>query len=302
MELRRLGSTDLSVSSIGLGCVTFGREIDEPTSYEVLDHALAHGINLLDTAEAYAAGASEEVIGRWLQKSGRRHQIVLATKVAGSLTKERIIRSAEASLKRLQTDHIDLFQLHHWDANVPLDEIALALENLIIQGKVRAIGCSNYSATQLADMLTIQRAMGFHPMVSIQPSYNLIQREIEAETIPLCTKEQIGILSFSPLGAGFLTGKYTKGGLIPTGTRFDVAPAHQDVYFSDENFAIVEELRSRAAESGQSMVQLALAWALIQTGITSVLIGARNTDQVDQAFKAENLAQKPEIQSLLARL
>lgn len=282
--------------------MTFGREIDEPTSYVVMDHALERGINLFDTAEAYAAGASEAVIGRWLTRCGKRAEVVLATKVAGSLTRQRIIESADGSLQRLQTDYIDLFQLHHWDKNVPYEETAAALDELVTQGKVRYVGCSNYSAKQLADMLSVQRAAGYAPMVSVQPGYNLVKRDIEAALLPLCTKEQIGVLSFSPLGAGFLTGKYRKGGAIPAGTRFDVAPAHQDVYFSDENFAIVENLRGQSEASGHSMVQLALAWAISQPAITSVLIGARNENQVDQAFAAERLASSADMQPILTQL
>ena len=146
MEYRRLGKTELQVSSIGLGCVTFGREIDEETAYTVMDRALASGINLFDTAEAYAGGSSEKVVGRWLSTRGVRSQIVVATKVSGSLTRDRILASAGASLERLQTDVIDLFQVHHWDGDVPLEETLDALDTLVAQGKVRYTGCSNYSA------------------------------------------------------------------------------------------------------------------------------------------------------------
>lgn len=302
MQYRQLGSTDLNVSSIGLGCVTFGREIDESTSFKVMDHAFEQQINLWDTAEAYAAGASEEVVGRWLKSRGHRDNIVLATKVAGSLTKARIISSAEESLKRLQTDRIDLFQLHHWDAKVPLEEVTSALDQLVADGKVRYVGCSNYSADQLKQAVAYQKEAGLASMVSIQPNYNLVYREIEEETIPICQKEQIGILSFSPLGAGFLTGKYRKDGEIPAGTRFDIIPAHQDIYFSDENFRFVERLRATAKASGHSMIQLALAWVISRPGITSVLIGARQIDHIDQAFIAETLSTNNDVQQILNSL
>ncbi|MEM7117677.1 MAG: aldo/keto reductase [Chloroflexota bacterium] len=302
MNYRRLGTTELEVSSIGLGCVTFGREIDEASSLRVMDHALERGINLLDTAEAYAAGTSEEVVGNWLQSRGTREQVVLATKVAGSLTRERVISSAEASLRRLKTDHIDLFQLHHWDSNVPLEETLGALNTLVTQGKARYVGCSNYRAEQIAQALELQTANGWSPMVSVQPNYNLVVRDIEEAIIPLCAKKNMGILSFSPLGAGFLTGKYRKGGAIPEGTRFDIIPGHQDIYFSDENFRKVEKLRAMAEETGHSIIQLALAWVINQPGITSVLIGGRTPAHIDQAFAAEALELTADLQATLTNL
>ncbi|MCB0005015.1 MAG: aldo/keto reductase [Anaerolineales bacterium] len=300
MNYRQLGTTEFKVSSIGLGCVTFGREIDEATSFAVMDHAVAAGINLFDTAEAYAAGASETVVGHWLGQSGQREQIVLATKVATNLTRERVLSSAEASLNRLQTEVIDLFQVHHWDAKVPLAETLGALNELVSSGKVRQIGCSNYTAAQLAEALALQRAQGWQPFVSVQPNYNLVVRDIEAEMLPLCAKEQIGVLSFSPLGAGFLTGKYRRGGEIPAGTRFDIIPAHQDIYFSDENFAVVEDLRAASTQLDIPMPQLAMAWVIDRPHITSVLIGARSTAHVDQAFKAEQLASHLSVREALA--
>lgn len=302
MKYRQLGATDLKVSSIGLGCVTFGREIDEATSVGLMDHALAQGINLFDTAEVYAAGASEEVVGRWLHRRGVRDQIILATKVAGVLTRERIISSAEASLRRLKTDCIDLFQVHHWDANTPLDETVGALETLVSDGKVRHVGCSNYTAEQLRTALDLQGAHDGATMVSVQPNYNLIMREIEQELIPLCGARQVGILSYSPLGAGFLTGKYRQADPVPEGTRFDIIPGHQDIYFSPENFRKLERLRTLAEASDVSMIQLALAWAINQPGITAVLIGGRTTAHIDQAFKAEALTITADIQTALAHL
>jgi aryl-alcohol dehydrogenase-like predicted oxidoreductase len=302
MKYRTLGTTRLEVSSIGLGCVTFGREIDEVTAVTLMDHALEHGINLFDTAEAYAAGASEEVVGNWLQSRGVRDQVVLATKVAGGLTRERILTSAEASLRRLKTDRIDLFQLHHWDRQVPLDETLAALDSLVTQGKARYVGCSNYSAEQLQQALNHQASNGWSPLVSVQPNYNLVVRDIEKALIPLCLKQNVGIISYSPLGAGFLTGKYRQGGPIPEGTRFDIIPGHQDVYFSDENFAKVEKLRAEAGARGISMIQLALAWVINRPGITSVLIGGRTPAHIDQAFAAEALPLTAGLQTALNQL
>jgi len=302
VKYRQLGTTELEASSIGLGCVTFGREIDEVTAVTLMDHALERGINLFDTAEAYAAGASEEVVGNWLQSRGVRDQVVLATKVAGGLTRERILTSAEASLRRLKTDRIDLFQLHHWDRQVPLNETLAALDSLVTQGKARYVGCSNYSAEQLQQALNHQASNGWSPLVSVQPNYNLVVRDIEKTLIPLCLKQNVGIISYSPLGAGFLTGKYRQGGPIPEGTRFDIIPGHQDIYFSDENFAKVEKLRAEAEARGISMIQLALAWVINRPGVTSVLIGGRTPAHIDQAFAAEALPLTAELQTALNQL
>ena len=291
MQFNQLGRTEFSVSSIGMGCVTFGREIDKQTSFEVLDRARERGINLLDTAEAYAAGASETVVGEWLTSRQARDDIVLTTKVGSSLGRQRVLNSAEASLKRLQTDHIDLFQLHSWDDQTPLDETMGALNQLVEQGKVLHIGCSNFAAWQLAKSLLLSEQYGFARMESIQPPYNLVQREIEPETLPMCNDQNIGVLSYSPLGAGFLTGKYRRGQAVPKGTRFDVIPGHQPIYFHEHGYSVLDQLDKAADETGHSLVQLAMAWVIGQSNITSVLIGARNTKQVDQAFEAALLTE-----------
>ncbi|MCC6511171.1 MAG: aldo/keto reductase [Pirellulaceae bacterium] len=269
-----------------MGCVTFGRELDPHSSLLVMDHAFQRGITLFDTAEAYAQGASERVVGEWLQSRNTRDKIVLATKVRGSLTRQRIIASAEDSLKRLQTDRIDLLQTHHWDQTTPLEETLDALTTLVQQGKVRHIGCSNYSAPQLKEALALSETAGVCRMISVQPPYNLVQRDIEAELLPHCAAENIAVISYSPLAAGFLTGKYRRGAAIPSGTRFDVIPGHQDIYFTDHGYQVLAWLDEESRRTGQSHVQLALSWVLKQPGITSVLIGARNTNQIDQAMDA----------------
>lgn len=302
MEYRQLGRTDLHVSSIGLGCVTFGREIDEETSFAIMDHALARGINLFDTAEAYGSGRSEEVVGEWLADRGVREKIVLATKVRGPLTRQRILTSADASLRRLQTDTIDLFQLHHWDPDVPLEDALEALNALVEQGKARYVGCSNYAAWQLCKALWRQEINNWARMESVQPNYNLIVRDIEKELLPLCADQQVGVISYSPLGGGFLTGKYHQGGGVPKGSRMDVVPLMQNIYFHESGFRIMEGLRGKAAELGTSMIQLALAWVMKQPGITSVLIGARTVEQVEQAFRAETMGMSPGLQAELGAL
>ena len=283
MEYRSLGPSELSVSSIGMGCVTFGREVDPQSSLLIMDHAFEQGITLFDTAEAYAQGASERVLGEWMTSRRSRNKVVLATKISGLLSRHRIMTSAEASLKRLQTDRIDLLQTHVWDDSTPLEETLGALTTLVQQGKVRHIGCSNYSASQLTSALTLSNAAGFSRLVSVQPPYNLVQREIEADLLPLCAAENIGVISYSPLAAGFLTGKYRRGAAIPSGTRFDVIPGHQSIYFTESGYRVLEKLDAESQATGRSHVQLALSWVLNQPGITSVLIGARNRGQIDQA-------------------
>ena len=287
MQNRPLGRTGLEVSSIGLGCVTFGREIDKATSFAVLDHALERGINLLDTAEAYAAGESERVVGEWIADRGVRDQVVLATKVSGTLTRERVIGSAEESLQRLGVDVIDLFQLHVYDDTTPVDETLAALDTLVEQGKVKHIGCSNWGAWQMAHALVRSAAEGGPRLESVQPPYNLVQREIESDLLPLCRDQQVGVLAYSPLGAGFLTGKYRPGQDIPSGTRFDVIPGHQPIYFHDTGWAALGRLDELAAQTGRSLVDLALSWVIAQAGVSSVLIGCRQISHVDQAFEAE---------------
>ena len=292
MLYRNLGHSSLSVSTIGMGCVTFGRESDRQTSLLIMDHAFGNGITLFDTAEAYGQGASELVVGEWLQSRNLRDQIVLATKVNGTLTRQRIVSSVESSLKRLRTDCIDLLQTHVWDESTPLEETLDALTTLVQQGKVRYVGCSNYSASQLAAVLTLSNETGMSRMVSVQPPYNLVQRDIEADLLPLCASENIGVISYSPLAAGFLTGKYRPGQPIPPGTRFDVIPGHQDIYFTEHGYQVLKQLDREAQTSGASHIQLALSWVLQQPGVTSVLIGARKTSHIDQTLRVvESAAQ-----------
>lgn len=289
METRKLGRTDLTVSAIGLGCVTFGREIDEATSFAILDHARENGITLLDTAAVYHQGASETVLGDWLAERGPgcREGIVLATKVTGSLSREAIFQSCDESLKRLKADVIDLYQLHNWDAETPLEETLTALESLRTAGKIRFGGCSNWTADQLKQAHLLAKGNeSFVPMNSIQPPYNLVQREIETDVLPFCGQEQIGVVAYSPLAAGFLTGKYRPGGDIPAGARFDVIPQHQPIYFTPEGWRILEGLEALSEREKRSMIDLALAWVVRQPGVTSVLAGARDPKHVDQILDA----------------
>ena len=302
MEFRQLGNSDLRVSSIGLGSVTFGREIDAEESFSIIDYAMDRSINLIDTAEVYSAGTSETVLGQWLSRSSNRQKVVLGTKIVPPLGRERILQVAEDSLRRLQTDVIDLYQLHAFDANTPLEETMDALNTLVQQVKVRYLGCSNFDAWQICKALWIADVNDLAPMVSVQPNYSLAIRDIEAELLPFCADQNIGVTSYSPLGAGFLTGKYTKTWTAPKGTRFDVMPDHWDIYENDTSMRRMEGLRDIAAETGISMVQLALAWAIGQPGITSVLIGCRTLSHVDQAFNAEDMGLAQDLRDRLNAL
>lgn len=300
IERRPLGDTGLQVSAIGLGCVTFGREIDAATSFEILDHARASGINLLDTAAAYHAGASERVLGDWLVDRGCRDEFVVATKAHLPLTQGAMRQSIEGSLRRLRIDTIDLFQCHAWDDETPLEETLAALQELIDEGKVRHVGCSNWTAAQLARARELAaNDSGLAKLISIQPPYNLVQREVEAETLPKCARETIAVLSYSPLAAGFLTGKYRRDGEVPAGTRFDVIPGHQPIYFTERGWRIAEGLVELAERENTTPIALALGWVLSRTGVTSMLVGARNAGHIDQALNAYNA---PLSTGLLAEL
>ncbi len=283
MQYRKLGNTPFDVSVLGMGCVTFGREIDEATSVEILNHALDQGMTLFDTAESYGGGASEELVGSWMESRGCRDEIVLASKVSGILTRNRIISSAEESLRRLKTDRIDLFQLHVWDDETPLTEMLAALDALVRDGKVLEIGCSNYTKDQLETARKLSDEGGLTKMKTVQPPYNLVQREIEIDLLPYCQEEGIGVISYSPLAAGFLTGKYRPGKSPPKGSRFDVIPGHQPIYFTNHGYDVLEQLDHRVMETGHTHAELAMQWTLQQSGITSVLVGARTTDHVDLA-------------------
>ena len=302
MEYRKLGTSDLEVSVIGMGCVTFGREIDPATSFDVLDRAVERGINLLDTAAAYGKErASENLLGEWFTDRGYRDSLILASKMNGDMSAAAVSASVEESLRCLQTDRIDLFQLHHWpNEDHPLEETLEALDRLVRGGAVRYIGISNTTGAQLQSALELQQEKRWARFVSIQPQFNLVNhREIEDDIFPVCRRESLGVLGYSPIGAGFLTGKYGRDRVIPHGTRFEVVPGHDEPYFHDHGFAVLDDLRSLSESSGRSMIDLALAWTFAQNDVTTVLIGARNTDQVDQAFTAlENPLSKEEEEAL----
>jgi aryl-alcohol dehydrogenase-like predicted oxidoreductase len=290
MKYRKLGRTGLKVSSLCLGTMTFGNTqwgCDEQTSTTIIDRFLGDGGNFIDTADVYNDGISEQITGRAIKE--KRQQVILATKVAGpmgqgindlGLSRKHILDSIDASLTRLGTDYVDLYQVHAFDPTTPLDETLRALDDCVRSGKVRYIGCSNYSAWQVMKANALAKEMGTARFDCLQPQYSLICRYIEREHIPLCVEEGIGVIPWSPLGGGMLTGKIRRGEVAPKGSR-----AAGDVnnlrYSSEHNLMVVEALLETAAANGISPSQLALAWCMQQPGVTSPIFGARNMEQLE---------------------
>lgn len=301
MEYRKLGATGLKVSELCLGTMTFGWSADEPTTYAVLDRAFEAGITFIDTADVYSfwaenndGGVAESWIGNWLKGKDRR-QVVLATKVRGrmwagpngeGLSRGHIVQAVEDSLRRLGTDYIDLYQSHYPDQDTPLEETLRAFDDLIRQGKVRYVGCSNTPAWLLAKSLWISDVQGLARYESLQPHYNLVHRaEFERELKPLCEDQNLGVIPYSPLAGGFLTGKYTRGEGIPAGARGESNERIQG-YRTARNFDLLDAMGEIGAAHGKSIVQVALAWQLSQPVITSPIIGARSVAQLEESLGA----------------
>ncbi|GHO70113.1 oxidoreductase [Ktedonobacter sp. SOSP1-52] len=315
MKTKRMGRTGLRVSEICLGTMTFGNQCDEPTSRAIMQKAFDAGVTFFDTADAYPLGASletvgrtEEYIGRWLK--GRREQIVLATKFFGKMgqgpneqggSRKHIVQAVEASLRRLQTDYIDLYQMHFPDPETPLDETLRALDDLVHSGKVLYIGCSNYPAWLLTKALWTSDKWGLARFDCVQPRYNLLFRHIEAELFPLALDQGIGVISYNPLAGGVLTGRYQPGQQPSEGTRFTINNAgklYQARYWQDAQMQAVERLKSFCQERHLSVAQLALAWVLAQPAITSAIVGASKPEQLDQTLPAVDLVLDEQMQEV----
>jgi aryl-alcohol dehydrogenase-like predicted oxidoreductase len=311
--MKSIGDTGLTIAAIGLGCVTFGREIDEAASFRLLDYAVERGITLLDTAETYGGGqarsyrrsalgiddirevsaemhSSEKIIGRWLHANGCRSGVMLQTKVSSGYTADAVRAAIEGSLERLQTDCIDFYLLHKLDAATRVRECLESIGAAIRAKRIGAAGCSNVSAAALREAIELSGASDLPRFEVVQPAYSLVDRSIEKDLLPFCKGEGIAVIPYSPLAAGFLSGKYTADrAAFPHGSRFHVSPGHADVYFSDRNFQIVQRLHAFAERVGVPAVRLAVAWALRNPDITAVLIGARNTDHIDNAIAARDM-------------
>ena len=293
MEYRKLGSSGLQVSVVGLGTNNFGGRIDEAQSVTVVRQALDEGINFIDTANIYGRGVSEERIGVALK--GLREDVLIATKVSGAMgdgpnskgnSRHHIMEQVDASLRRLQTDYIDLYQMHFPDSSTPIEETLRALDDLVHQGKVRYIGCSNFSAWQTCEAIWTSRSLNLSSFVSVQPEYSMLSRGVERELIPFCEEYNLGVLPYFPLASGFLTGKYRRGEPVPDGTRLASNARAQERTLTDANFAMLERLENFAEERGHPMVELAIAWLLGNSSVSSVIAGATKADQVIANAKA----------------
>ena len=281
------------VSRLVLGTMTFGKQVDEPTAVSMVDLCLDRGVNFIDTANAYNAGASEEMLGRVLR--GRRDRVVLATKVGikvgdgpeqVGLSRQTIHAQVEHSLRRLQTDFVDVYYLHQPDPLTPLEESLTALAELVRQGKVRQVGASNYAAWQVARMRAIAESAGLQPISVVQPMYNLLARRIEPELLPACREFKLRTVAYNPLAGGLLTGKHAAQQPPASGTRFDGNAAYQERYWNAENFAAVERLAAAAQAEHRSLVSLALCWLLHHTAVDGVILGASSLAQLTDNLAA----------------
>lgn len=279
MEFKELGGSGIKVSVVGVGCNNFGRRIDEADSRAVVLDALDSGITFFDTAENYGDGQSEEFIGRAL--GARRVEAVIATKFGwgGRADRAQIDRSVEASLRRLGTDYIDLYQLHRPSASTPIAETLEALDAVVRAGKVRAIGCSNFSAAQLTEALDVSREHGLAAFVTAQNEYSLMNRSIEAALLPACRENNVGMLPFYPLNRGLLTGKYSRDTPAPRGTRLGDGGVGTSGVLNEENFDTVDRLREFVEARGRGMTELAISWLAMKPEIPSVIAGARRPGQ-----------------------
>ncbi|MBV9674022.1 MAG: aldo/keto reductase [Verrucomicrobia bacterium] len=296
MEYRFLGKTGLRVSELCLGAMTFGRENEatEKESHEMLNFFVASGGNFVDTANVYSTGTSEEIVGRWLKKQ-KREDIIVATKVRfpmgegpnnAGLSRHHILHSAEASLRRLQTDYVDLFQVHCWDPKTPLEETLSTLNDLVRRGWVRYIGASNFSGWQLQRALCLSRANGWERFFCLQPQYHLLCRSTEWELIPLCEVEGLGVIPWSPLGGGWLSGKFKRGmSGPPDDSRVKIAEERgwTESWTNRNNestWRLLDVLHEISAESGKSPAQVAINWLLRKAAVTAPIIGAKRMDQL----------------------
>jgi aryl-alcohol dehydrogenase (NADP+) len=311
----RFGRTGLHVSTLCLGTMTFGGQCDEQTSRAILDRAAAGGITFLDTADVYplggtpeTAGRTEEIVGRWLR--GRRHEFVLATKCFGPMSsrpwdrgnsRKHVLDAIDASLRRLGTDHVDLYQLHQPDANTPIEETLRALEDVVRSGRARYVGCSNFLAWQVARALGKSEALGIVRFESVQPRYNLLFREFERELFPLCELEGLAVIPFNPIAGGMLSGKHRAQTAPPAG-RFTLGTAaqlYQERYWNERMFAAVEKLAAVAAQAGMDLVTMAVAWVLAHPAVTSPIVGASRPEQLDASLAAAERPLPPDVKARL---
>lgn len=292
MHYRNAGASGLKVSAVGLGTNNFGGRTDEAQSTLVIDRALEAGVSTIDTADVYSQGRSEEIIGRALR--GRRHQVEILTKVRHAMGpgphdsgsgRRHIIQGCEDSLRRLQTEYIDLYQLHSWDGDTPIEETMRALDDLVRAGKVRYVGCSNFAAWQMTWGLWASDRHGYARFVTVQPHFNLFERSVESELVPACRSLGVGIIPYFPLAGGLLTGKYSSASAVPEGTRYHGSERWLKE-LTDPRLEAVVGLKSLAESHGRTVGQLAIAWLLAQPTVCTVIAGATRPEQVEENAEA----------------
>ena len=296
MEYRQLGRTGVQVSPLCLGCMTFGRATPAEEAYDIVDEAIEAGINFFDTANVYGRGISEEVTGQALKRNGKRQQIVLATKVHGRMndydpnaygsSRRHIIEQCEASLRRLQTDYIDLYQMHRPRPNIAIDETLRALDDLIRAGKVRYIGSSTFAAWQLVESLWVSKELGLNRFICEQPPYNILDRRIERELLPMAQTYGIATIPWSPLAGGLLTGKYKRDAPLPANSRYADGDPIREARLVEGIYDVIEGLQPLADEKGCTLSQFSLAWCVRQPGVTSPIIGPRTMAQLKDNLAA----------------
>jgi 1-deoxyxylulose-5-phosphate synthase len=316
MEHVRLGRTGLQVSRLCLGTMTFGLQSDEETAVAILDRAAEGGIDFLDTSDAYPLGGdlstrgrTEEIVGRWLR--GKRDRFIVATKCFaptgpapfdGGNSRKHILAAVDASLRRLQTDYIDLYQLHGYDPATPIDETIGALDDLVHQGKVRYTGCSNFLTYQLVRAIGRSETLRLARFDSVQPRYNLLFRQIEREMLPFCLEEGVGVIPYNPIAGGLLSGKHSRSAPPPEGTRFTLGNAagnYQDRYWHDREFDTVDALGQLASDAGVNLVTLSVAWVLANEAITAPIIGASRPGQLDSSLAAAEFVLDDDLKARL---
>lgn len=319
LDTRRLGRTGLVVSRACLGTMTFGLQSDVDTSISILDYAFERGVYFVDTADVYplggdltTVGRTEEIVGDWLK--GKRDKVVLATKCFGPMgpsvidrgnSRRHIVRAVDESLRRLQTDYIDLYQLHRFDPSVPIDETMAALDQLVRSGKVLYVGASNYLAYQLARSIGRSEALNLVRFVSVQPRYNLLFREIERELLPLCEMEGVGVIPYNPIAGGMLSGKHDRTAPPPEGSRFTLGTAktiYQQRYWHARVFDTVDELKVLAHEAGLSLAQLSVAWVANNPVVSAPILGASSPSQLEETIAATEIVLDADLMSRLDEL
>jgi aryl-alcohol dehydrogenase-like predicted oxidoreductase len=310
MEYRTLGRTGVQVSSLCFGTMSFGGDADEATSAAMFNRCREAGVNFFDCANVYNKGRSEEILGRLIAAAGCRDEVVITSKVNFPMTpdpngrgasRRHIVRQVEGSLKRLGAGWIDLYFLHGWDAKTPMDESLRALDDLVHQGKILYAGVSNWAAWQIAKALGISALKNLARFECIQPMYSLVKRQVEVELLPLAQSEQVGVITYSPLGGGLLTGKFGVG-RRPESGRLTVNKMYQNRYGDEVNYEVADRLTAYAAERGEHPATLAVAWVMSHPAVTAPIVGARNLEQLEPSLRAAELKMTPEWRAELSAL